>query len=53
MNQQEVNFELLINQGIVQVSETPMLTEYIVFGKTNSYSTCSTGFENKEIKLIQ
>jgi hypothetical protein len=53
MNQQEVNFELLINQGIVQVSETPMLTEYIVFGKTNSYSTCSTSFENKEIKLIQ
>jgi len=53
MNQQEVNFEILINQGIVQVSETPMLTEYIVFGKTNSYSTCSTNFENKEIKLIQ
>jgi hypothetical protein len=53
MNQQEVNFEILINQGIVQVSETPMLTEYIVFGKTNSYSTCSTSFENKEIKLIQ
>lgn len=53
MNQQEVNFEILSQQGIVQISETPMFTEYLLFGQTFSDSNCSISFEEKDFELIQ
>lgn len=47
MNQQETNFEILANSGIVQISESLMLNEYIVFGHVYSDSTISSESEQK------
>ena len=52
MNQQEVNFDILAQNGIIQISESPILTEYIIFGNSYTDTYCSVSIDKIQEQVV-